>query len=98
MAIEVYPKIFLNEIPLSDGHLKSVNSYLIPSEEGTLVIDTGFNTEEGRFALSGGLKELSISPGSTKVLITPMHPDHSGMASWLQDQGAAVYIVKPKAG
>lgn len=94
MVTEVFPNIFLIEIPLPNFTLKKVNSYVILSEEQNLIVDTGFNTEEGREAFRRGLGELNVDLGKTKLLLTHMHPDHTGMASWLQHQGATAYIGK----
>lgn len=92
MLKEVYPNIYLNEIPLPNFPLKSVNSYIILSGDQSIIIDTGFNTEEGREALRQGLEKLNIDLKKTKLLLTHMHPDHTGMASHLNEEGASVYI------
>lgn len=87
MVTEIYPNIFLNEIPLPKNPLKSINSYIIRSERRNLIIDTGFNTEECQSELMKGLKELNVDLNLTDLLITHMHIDHSGLASFLQKQG-----------
>jgi glyoxylase-like metal-dependent hydrolase (beta-lactamase superfamily II) len=92
LRIEVYPGIYLNEIPLPDFSLKAVNSYVIVSEQRNLIVDTGFNTEEGRKALIESLKELKVDLRKTDLILTHMHPDHVGMASYLQELGATVFI------
>ncbi|NLI91279.1 MAG: hypothetical protein GX434_03495 [Peptococcaceae bacterium] len=58
MITEVYPNIYQNIIPLPNFPLKTVNSYMVISDIRNVIIDTGFNTEEGRNALMEGIKEL----------------------------------------
>lgn len=94
LLTEVYPGIYLNEIPLPNVPLKAVNSYVIVSDQRNLIVDTAFNTEEGRKALIESLNELKVDPHKTDLILTHMHPDHVGMASYLQELGATVYISK----
>ena len=44
--IEVYPNVFLIEIQLKNNPLKALNCFIIRSNEQSMIIDTGFNTEE----------------------------------------------------
>lgn len=94
MIREVYPQIFLNEIPLPKNPLKALNSYIIRSESQSLIIDTGFNLQVCRNAFMDGIKELDISLSNTKLLLTHMHPDHSGLAPDLIKEGAKAFIGK----
>ncbi|HVJ48675.1 MBL fold metallo-hydrolase [Desulfitobacterium sp.] len=92
MVIEVYPQIYLNEIPLPKFQLKAIHSYIVLSDQRNLIIDTGLNTEQGRAAIIQGIRELNVDLSKTDLMLTHMHPDHVGMASFLQEQGAAVYM------
>ncbi|AHF07333.1 MBL fold metallo-hydrolase [Desulfitobacterium metallireducens] len=92
MLTEVYPQIYLNEIPLPKFSLQAVNSYLILSDQRNLMIDTGFNTDLGRDAMLQSIQELKVDLNKTDVILTHMHPDHVGLASYLQEKGAKVYI------
>lgn len=94
LITEVYPSIYLNEIPLPNFPLTTVNSYIILSDKRNLIIDTGFNTEEGRNAILEGIQELNVNLRRTDLLLTHLHPDHVGMASFLQEKGVTVYIGK----
>ncbi len=69
-----------------------VNVYLVEAEPLTL-IDTGPNTPAAREALTSALGGLGFTPGDIKrVLVTHGHGDHAGLAGWLQEQGAEVYL------
>lgn len=91
MITEVYPDIFKLEIPLPNNPLKALNSYIIKSEDRSLIVDTGFNTEEGKQILRRGLEEIGKSFGSSDLLLTHHHADHTGLAAALSREGAVVY-------
>ncbi|SDX13485.1 MBL fold metallo-hydrolase [Tepidimicrobium xylanilyticum] len=91
MVLEIYPDIYLLEIPLPNNPLRSLNSYVIKSKELNLIIDTGFNIEECKDAFMKGLKDLNINIENTSLLITHLHSDHSGLAASLNQKGVKVY-------
>lgn len=92
MLTEVYPKVYRNEIPLPRFSPNTINSYIIVSDQRNLIVDTGFNTEAGRAAMLQGIRELKIDLKKTDLFLTHMHPDHVGMALYIQELGATVYI------
>jgi len=91
---ELYPNIYVNRIPLPNFPVKATNSYIIKSGQRNLIIDTGIGTEIGREAMMQGIRELKVDLSKTDLILTHLHPDHTGIASFLQDQGAAIYIGK----
>lgn len=94
MIREVYPHIYLNEIPLPKNPLKVLNSYIILSEERPLILDTGFNLEVCKAALMEGVNELGIDLKKADLVLTHMHMDHSGLADHLLELGCKIYIGK----
>jgi len=76
--------------------LKWVNSYLIPEETGYTLIDPGLRTDEAIQVWDNvlqyhGLKWTNI----TTILLTHQHPDHYGLAGYVQERsGAPVYISR----
>lgn len=74
--------------------LRWVNSYVLQSPSGVAIIDPGPRSreteEEWSRALQGmGLTILDVS----EVLLTHHHPDHYGLAGWIQSQsGCRVYM------
>ncbi|AET66447.1 Zn-dependent hydrolase, glyoxylase [Desulfosporosinus orientis DSM 765] len=98
MVTEVYPHIFRNKIPLPKNPLKSINSYIITSEDRNLIIDTGFNTLECETELLQGLEELGIDLNITDLLVTHMHTDHSGLAPVLKKLGIQVMYFSQTDG
>lgn len=94
MIHQVYPQIYLNEIPLPKNPLKVLNSYIIFSPDRTLIIDTGFNLEICKEAFMEGIEKLQIDLKKTDLILTHMHVDHTGLADYLRDLGCEVYIGK----
>lgn len=88
---EVYPSIYQLEIPLPGNPLKAINAYLIKGITRNLIIDTGFNIEEGRAILTGAMQALGMTYENTDLLITHLHSDHSGLAARLGNEGMGVY-------
>lgn len=91
MYKELYPGIFHIEIPLRNNPLKALNCYVLKGEE-SLIIDTGFDTEENRSLLFEALKELHIDPKKTRLFLTHLHSDHTGLAAYLAKEGVKVYM------
>ena len=65
-------------MPLPNNPLKALNAYLIKGRDRNLLVDTGFNREECRRALLGGLRLLDAPLDQTDIFITHLHVDHSG--------------------
>lgn len=91
MLKEIYPNIYQLEIPLRNNPLKALNCFIIKDEK-SLVIDTGFDTEENRQILFDALQELSIDPKKTSLFLTHLHSDHTGLASYLAEEGVKVFM------
>jgi len=97
MVEEVYKNIWKMEIPLPKSPLKFLNAYVIVGDEKNLLIDTGFNRQECKAALSQGLEEIGISMDQTDIFITHLHSDHSGLVSDFIKKGRKVYCSKKDA-
>lgn len=85
--------IYKVEIPIPVP-LKTVNCYLIESAEGWHILDTGFHTAEARNAWLQIFRERKIAPRDvTGIIVTHCHPDHFGLAGWLQDYTQAPVLI-----
>lgn len=90
MAESVY------RIPLlmpNDG-LRAVNVYVIVTDEGVSLIDSGWAIPSSRAVLENGLRQLGKSLGDIRqFLVTHLHPDHYAQASVLRPEiGAQVLL------
>lgn len=74
--------------------LRWVNSYLIVGENGWSVIDPGPRSEENEVAWQKVMQTLEINIEHLEaIILTHHHPDHYGLAGWLQAQTEApVYM------
>lgn len=91
MLTEIYPGIFANPITLPKNPLRSLNCYLIPGNERSLIIDTGFNQPECRDDFLRGIEELQMDLSKTDLLLTHLHSDHIGLANLASQMGARIW-------
>jgi glyoxylase-like metal-dependent hydrolase (beta-lactamase superfamily II) len=62
-----------------------VNCYLLAGDRGWTIVDTGLNTPSAQEVWHEAFAELGISKADIQqVVLTHVHPDHYGMAGWLQ--------------
>ena len=67
-------------LPTRPGH---VHAYLLPGEEGWIVVDTGLGLPDARERWA---QELEGLPGSVRrIVVTHFHPDHVGAAADLAE-------------
>ena len=76
--------------------LRHVHAYALETNDGWALIDAGFPSKQ---ALDIFRTELTRIVGDLSrinaVVVTHFHPDHSGLAGWVQrESGAQVYIHK----
>lgn len=88
------PDIFKIYIPLPGNPLKNLNSYVLRTQEKSLVIDTGFNMQECREALLGGLEELGVDMRKAEIYATHLHSDHTGLISEIMRDDTIIYMSK----
>ena len=70
-------------IPFPPG---SVNMYLVPVEDGWIVVDCGLKAP--RFEVAYEMAGFPWS-GIRQIILTHVHPEHSGLAAWLHRQTGA---------
>ena len=80
--IEVAPGILLLRLPLPFA-LDHINVYLLATEGGWTLIDTGLDWPDSRAAWEQALNhELLRGRPITRLIVTHHHPDHIGLAGW----------------
>jgi glyoxylase-like metal-dependent hydrolase (beta-lactamase superfamily II) len=91
-AIKVAPGILWMRLPLP-MKLDHVNIYAVEDGDGWAIVDTGFYSKRGvaiwEKMLAG---PLGGKPVKT-VIVTHHHPDHIGMAGWLQSAHGAELVT-----
>lgn len=71
-------------VPLEGNPLGWVNSYVIPDDDGFMLVDCGWDTPDSLAALRRGLEEIGLRlEGLHTLVVTHNHPDHYGMAGRL---------------
>lgn len=86
--------IFLLRLPMPFA-LDHVNVYLIEGVDGWTLIDCGLDTPENRSIWDALLASRFFIKPLRCVLVTHYHPDHIGLAHWIERlSGAQVYIAQ----
>lgn len=74
-------------LPMALDH---INAFLLDDGDGLTVVDPGIDTEACRAALERGLAGRPVR----RVIVTHYHPDHIGLAGWLQERGAELWTTR----
>jgi glyoxylase-like metal-dependent hydrolase (beta-lactamase superfamily II) len=72
--------------------LDHVNLWLLRDEGGWTAVDTGFAVDAVRSAWQQILPEHPL----VRLLVTHFHPDHLGLATWLQAETGAQFWMPPQ--
>jgi glyoxylase-like metal-dependent hydrolase (beta-lactamase superfamily II) len=97
--MEIVPGIHQLKLPVPMlGDLLAVNAYLVKGDDGWLLIDTGWNTNQTFSALERQLAEIGVRPQDLRlIVITHFHPDHYGLAGrlvQLSGAGVALHLIE----
>lgn len=77
--------------------LKFIASYLIEGEGGWTIIDPGFDYPPAREAWESEAARmgLDLERDVARIIVTHLHPDHIGLARWLEGRsGAPVWMLE----
>ncbi|MBC3888794.1 MBL fold metallo-hydrolase [Acetobacterium paludosum] len=86
------PEIYSVYIPLPNNPLKNLNCYVMKTDAGNLVVDTGFNQPECFEALTEGLRELNVDMNNTTLFLTHIHSDHTGLIERIRTEKTRVIM------
>ena len=94
--VEVAHNCFQVPLPLPFA-LNIVNCYLLRDDDGWSVVDAGLHTPAGEAAWRAAFAALNLEPQTIRqIVLTHFHPDHFGMAGWLQSLSAAPVLLAPR--
>ena len=83
-------------VPIPDSPLRYVSVYAFGTGDGLVLIDAGWESEEGWQALLAGLASIGAGPADVRgVLVTHMHFDHIGLAGRLRRASGAWVALHP---
>lgn len=91
--MEVAPGVLWLRLPLPMA-LDHVNAYALDDGDGWTLVDPGINTPACRAALEAALAGPLAGRPVRRVIVTHYHPDHIGLAGWLQARGAALITTR----
>jgi glyoxylase-like metal-dependent hydrolase (beta-lactamase superfamily II) len=79
---QVVPGILQLKLPVPLlGDLLAVNAYLIQGDDGWLLVDSGWNTNQAFSAMRSQLGQAGVGfQDISRIVITHFHPDHYGLA------------------
>ena len=97
MLNEVAPGIFMDTLKTGYVGVPSLNYFFVPGKPGhrSLMVDAGLSENVsplGKDMLIKDLRDLHIPFEGLDCIITHAHRDHVGLAHFLNDAGAEVYI------
>jgi len=83
-------------VPIPDNPLRYTLCYLIPGDDGLVVVDPGWETEEGWAALEAGLAAAGArAEDVVGIVATHVHPDHHGLSARLAQRSGAWIGMHP---
>jgi glyoxylase-like metal-dependent hydrolase (beta-lactamase superfamily II) len=83
-------------VPIPDNPLRYTLSYLVPGDTGLVVVDPGWDGEDGWAALTAGLAVAGAAPADVVgIVATHVHPDHHGLSARLRAASGAWVAMHP---
>jgi glyoxylase-like metal-dependent hydrolase (beta-lactamase superfamily II) len=77
-------------VTIPDNPLRYTLSYLLLADDGAVVVDPGWNTDQGWDDLQRGLEVAGLSADQvTGIVVTHVHPDHHGLSGRLREASGA---------
>lgn len=84
-SVEIAPGVRWARIPLPMD-LNHINVWLVATEGGCVIVDTGMAVAMGKEAWESIERETFATQPVRALFVTHIHPDHSGLAAWLQER------------
>ena len=94
-TFQLAPGIHWLRMPLPFA-LDHINLWLLEDDEGWVIVDTGFALDAVKEYWRQILAQLATSQRGghvSRIIVTHFHPDHLGLASWLQELTGAPLLM-----
>jgi glyoxylase-like metal-dependent hydrolase (beta-lactamase superfamily II) len=101
--VEYEPPAPGKSVPIADGvrwariplpmDLNHINVWLLDVADGTVVVDTGMAAAMGKEAWESIERDLFAAHPLQAVFVTHIHPDHIGLAAWLQERHSVPVLM-----
>ncbi|MNJ39469.1 Hydroxyacylglutathione hydrolase [compost metagenome] len=97
--IQEWKEAGIVQVPISMAPpLRQVNSYLLRGPEGITIVDPGPRTEVTENEWEAVWKKLRIHPDDIiSIVLTHHHPDHYGLAGYMQSLTGAAVLMSRRA-
>jgi glyoxylase-like metal-dependent hydrolase (beta-lactamase superfamily II) len=93
---EVRPGLWSMPVPIPESPLRYTLSYAFVTDRGVVIVDPGWDSAEGRAALTVGLASAgAVLRDVVGVVVTHVHIDHHGLSGWLQEVAGAWVAMHP---
>jgi glyoxylase-like metal-dependent hydrolase (beta-lactamase superfamily II) len=91
---ELLPGIHQLRLPMPGSRLRSVNAYLIESDDGLVLVDCGWDLPEVLEALTEDLRRVGYAVSDLRmIIVTHYHSDHYGLAGQLVEKSGADLVM-----
>jgi glyoxylase-like metal-dependent hydrolase (beta-lactamase superfamily II) len=94
---EIAPGLWQLRLPLPWQEISHVNVYVVPLDEGIMLVDCGSAGDPtDKEALGLALRTAGLSLGDVRVLAaTHTHSDHVGLAAWVIEESGCEFLMHP---
>jgi len=92
--MEITQGVHQIKVPIPDNPLGFINAYLVKTREGSLLVDTGWNTDEAFDTLEQQIHAAGSGWQDLRyIVITHAHPDHYGLVGRLVKLTPAKLVI-----
>lgn len=92
-VVEVADGVFWLRFALPMTGLNHINLWAIKDGDGWVVVDTGIGNKDSKDIWRGHFEKLMGGRPINRVIVTHLHPDHSGLAGWISRKFEAPLLM-----